>query len=154
MQTSGSFDADCGVFNYNIVPTTPQTLQDRHCYGSNDFGAHGDIHADQVSLMSGFACAGTAIKTIKAGDASTNIAYAAYDNSQPVQFDIYWKDGCVLDYPSPNEVFPANPLGLKDPGYVYCQNLFIDNYQKCDNTGVGGNIQAGCLVYDFKAKHD
>lgn len=56
----------------------------------------------------------------------------------------------VFDY----NITPTTPLALKDPGYTYCQNLFIDNYKKCDNTGVRGSIQAGCLVYDLKAKHD
>ncbi|KAJ8132073.1 hypothetical protein O1611_g1551 [Lasiodiplodia mahajangana] len=154
MQRSGSVDVGCGVFDYTITPTTPLELQERQCYASDEFGSHHDIHGDQVTWISGFACTGAGIKTIKRGDSSTNIAYAAYDNRQPVQFNIYWKDGCVLDYPSYDEVHPANPLVLDDPGHTYCQDLFINNYKKCYNDGVGGSIQAGCLVYEFKATHD
>jgi hypothetical protein len=154
MRKSGSLDVDCGVFDYNITPTTPRAMQDRHCYGANDFGSHGDIHLNQISSMSGSLCAGLANKPIKRGDSSTNIVYAGYDNQQPMQFSIYWKEGCVLDFPGGDNIFPANPLALKDAGFNYCQNLFMDNYRKCTNTGVGGNIQAGCLVYDLKAKHD
>lgn len=48
----------------------------------------------------------------------------------------------------------ANPLARKDAGPRECQNLFIDNYKKCNNGGVGGSVQVGCLVYEFKATHD
>ncbi len=51
-----------------------------------------------------------------------------------------------------NEIYPANPLAVKDPGATACQDLLVDNYKKCNNGGVGGSIQAGCLVYEFKAQ--
>ena len=158
MQKSGSLDAGCGVFDYNITPpppppTTPLEQQERHCYGADDFGKHGDIHVTQVTWSSQFACAGTGIQTVRSGDPSTAIAFSGYDNRQPIQFNIYWKDGCQLEG-GLTEIYPANPLARKDAGHSECQNLFIDNYKKCNNGGVGGSVQVGCLVYEFKATHD
>ncbi|KAI1420238.1 hypothetical protein F5Y12DRAFT_719727 [Xylaria sp. FL1777] len=154
MQGGGSLDVGCGIFDYMITPTTPRETQERQCYGADDFGPHDDIHPRHLRYISGLTCAGTGITPIKRGDPSTNIVFPAYDKQQPVQMNIYWKDGCVLDYPGTDEVYPANPLELDDPGSTFCQDLLIDNWAKCDNTGVGGSIQAGCLVYDFKATQE
>ncbi|RYP86389.1 hypothetical protein DL770_004894 [Monosporascus sp. CRB-9-2] len=70
-----------------------------------------------------------------------------------IDYNIYWKDGCLLDYPGADEVYPANPLNVQDPGHTACQYLLVDNYKKCNNGGVGESIQVGCLVYEFKAQH-
>ncbi|KAH7333207.1 hypothetical protein BKA65DRAFT_596796 [Rhexocercosporidium sp. MPI-PUGE-AT-0058] len=156
MQTTGSIDVDCGVFEYSITPpsTTPLVLQNRNCYGANDFGSHKDIHESEVRKFSSMACAGTARTPIRSDDPSSNRRFATFDNKQPIQYKIYWKEGCVLEPPGGEEIYPSNPLASKDAGSTYCQGLLIDNFKKCNNGGVGGNIQAGCLVYDFKAKHD
>ncbi|KAJ3579508.1 hypothetical protein NPX13_g1055 [Xylaria arbuscula] len=135
MRNNCSLAVDCGVFDYAITAIAAREVQERHCYGADDFGSHDDIHSRAR------------------GDPSTFISYHAYDRQQPVQMDIYWKDGCVLDSPSTDEIYPSNPLQLEDPGSTFCQNLLIENWEKCDNKGAGGKVQAGCLVYDFKATH-
>ncbi|KAK8015582.1 hypothetical protein PG991_008470 [Apiospora marii] len=156
MQKKGSIDVGCGVFDYEIAapaPKTPREVHNPRCYRPDEFGDHDDIHESEISWMTGFACAGTALKTIKRGDTSTNLAKAYYDNHQPVQYNVYWKDGCELE-DGADEVYPDNPLGRKDPSHTECQKLLLDNYKRCLNGGVGGSIQAGCLVYEFKATHD
>ncbi|OIW26327.1 hypothetical protein CONLIGDRAFT_683316 [Coniochaeta ligniaria NRRL 30616] len=158
MAKTGKVDVGCGVFDFNIVgPTVPLAQQDRHCYSTNEFGSHGDIHPGTVSFYSGFACAGTAVTPIKRGDPATNIHFERFGlvrgGGVPYQYNIYWKDGCVLDYvPGYDAVFPANPLDVKDPGHTACQQLLVDNFQNCNNGGVGGSVQVGCLVYEFKAQ--
>ncbi|KAG4440793.1 hypothetical protein IFR05_003721 [Cadophora sp. M221] len=156
MQTTGSIGIDCGVFDYKIIPPpiTPLALQNRNCYAAAEFGSHKDIHESQVKSLSSIACGGTAKKPIRRDDPSSNRIFAGFDKSQPVQYKIYWKEGCMLEPPYSEEIYASNPLGLKDASPTYCQELLIDNYKKCNNLGVGGNIQAGCLVYDFKPKHD
>ncbi|KAH7381918.1 hypothetical protein BKA64DRAFT_749377 [Cadophora sp. MPI-SDFR-AT-0126] len=156
MTTTGSINVECGVFDYKILapPTTALALQDRQCFPSDAFGSHGDIHEGSVRNLAAIACAGTGKKFIKRDDPSTTVKFAAFDKKQPVQFKIYWKEGCLLDPPGGVEMLPSNPLALKDPEKYTCQNLLGDNYKKCINGGVGGTIQAGCLVYEFKAEHD
>ncbi|KAK8057591.1 hypothetical protein PG996_011528 [Apiospora saccharicola] len=112
MQKKGSIDVGCGVFNYEIAappPKTPREVHNPRCYRPDEFGSHDDIHESEIRRMSGFVCAGTALKPIKRGDSSTNLAYAYYDNHQPVQYNVYWKDGCELE-DGADEVYPANPL--------------------------------------------
>ncbi|KAB5578286.1 hypothetical protein GE09DRAFT_1089179 [Coniochaeta sp. 2T2.1] len=154
MAKTGKLDVGCGIFDFNIVgPTVPLTAQDRHCYRPDEFGKHRDVQGGTVSFYSGHACVGTAITTIKRGDPSTNIHFERVDGGVPYQYNIYWKDGCLLDYiPGFDAVYPANPLNVKDPGYTTCQQFLIDNYKQCNNGGVGGSIQVGCLVYEFKAQ--
>ena len=48
-------------------------------------------------------------------------------------------------------MFAANPLMVKDAGYTTCQDTLIGNFKNCNNKGVGGNIQVGCLVFEFKS---
>ncbi|KAI1346531.1 hypothetical protein F5Y01DRAFT_321669 [Xylaria sp. FL0043] len=152
MQSSGSLDVDCGVFDYTIVATTPLEVQEQQCYGADDFGSHGDIHESRVNQLSLRTCINSP-NTIKRGDPSTNVAVPDDDDGQPVQMNIYWKDNCVLDYPSPDEMSPGNPLG-PDHLDIYCRNLLNNDWKQCNNKGVGGYIQVGCLVYEFKATHD
>lgn len=148
MQKKGSIDVGCGVFDYEIAapapppsppsppapPKTPRVLHDQLCYRPDEFGRHDDIHESEVRSLSGWACTGTALKTIKRDDASTGLAYAFYDNHQPVQYNVYWKDGCELE-DGAEEVYPDNPLGKKDSSDTECQELFIDNYKRCLRRG-------------------
>ncbi|KAI0004056.1 hypothetical protein F4779DRAFT_630464 [Xylariaceae sp. FL0662B] len=153
MPKSAKLDVGCGVFDYNIVgPTMPLEPQKRKCYGKDDFGSHGDIQRYWQRLYTGYACTGTALKPIKRGDSSTFRHFQTVTNGVPYQFNIYWKDGCITDYPGRDEIYASNPQDIKDPGHVACQNLLTDNYDKCYNGGVGGSIQVGCLVYEFKAQ--
>lgn len=154
MSKSGKLDIGCGVFDFAIAgPTVPLAAQERHCFGADEFGKHGDIQPATVSSLSGWACVGTAITPIKRGDPATNIHFLSVDGKVPYQYNIYWRDGCLLDSEvGYDAVFPANPLGVKDPGHTACQDLLVDNYKKCNNGGVGGSVQVGCLVYEFKAQ--
>ncbi|KAI0529941.1 hypothetical protein GGR58DRAFT_518848 [Xylaria digitata] len=157
MQSSGSLDVECGVFDYNIAKTIPPELQERHCYGADEFGSHGDIHGWRLDRITTRVCSGLGDAMIKRGDPSTNIAARDDDNGQPVQLNIYWEDNCVIDYPNPDEVDAGLPLGKTLEGNIrdaYCKKLFTDNWGQCNNGGAGGSIQAGCIVYEFKAKGD
>jgi len=156
MSTTGSINVECGVFDYKINArlTTALTLQERQCFASDTFGSHGDIHESWVRNLAIIACEGTSKKAIERDDPSTTVVYAASDKKQPVQFKIYWKEGCLLAPPGGEQMLPNNPLALKDEDKNTCQNLLVDNYKKCNNGGVGGSIQAGCLVFEFKAEHD
>ena len=154
MAKTGRVDVGCGVFSYTIVgPTVPLTAQERRCYGRDELGKHGNIEKLTQQSRTGFVCAGTAIETIKRDDPSTNKHFEWTIGGAPYQYNIYWKEGCLLDYSiGYSEVYPANPLDVKDPGHTACQQLLIDDYTQCDNGGAGGAIQVGCLVYEFKAQ--
>ncbi|KAK3317193.1 hypothetical protein B0T19DRAFT_434438 [Cercophora scortea] len=155
MAKTGKLDSGCGVFDYTIIgPTVPLAAQERHCFGADEFGSHKDIQGPTQSWYAGFACDKTDVKPVKRGDPSTNVHFGARDDKGAwYQFNIYWADGCVLDYNpiSWDAIYPANPLAGAQPGDTNaCRDLLVDNYRLCNNGGVGGSIQVGCLVYEFK----
>lgn len=132
-------------------PKTALKAQNDKCWGTDDFGSHADIHKGSVQWYSGWACAGTALTTVKAGDSSTFISFATVDGGAPYQYNVYWKDGCVLET-GQTELYASNPLNEENPGYTKCQDILIDDYTRCNNGGVGGSIDYGCLTYEFKAQ--
>lgn len=153
MYSTGKLDINCGVFDFTISkPTTALAAQAQSCYRVEDFAATGgNIHSDWLSQYSGFACAGTALKTVKKDDKTTFIQWYTKTNNAPYQYNVWWADGCALDNNGPTEVYASNPLGVANPGYTVCQNYLVNDYKNCNNKGVGGTIQVGCLIYEFKA---
>ncbi|KAH7165280.1 hypothetical protein EDB81DRAFT_942360 [Dactylonectria macrodidyma] len=160
---TGKLELDCGTAKYAMnepdseddtpdeEPKTALEMQNAKCYGADDFGDHGDIQESSVRGYSGWACAGTALKTIKAGEEDSFRTFYTVTNDVPYQFNIYWKDGCELET-GQTEMYASNPLDEENSGHTRCQEIFIDNYKRCINGGVGGSNQAGCLVYEFKAE--
>lgn len=153
MARSGSIDASCGVFSYQIFdPPVPLEEQPRECFDRDEFGDHGDVGSSWVSAYSGYACAETSIKPIVAGNESSFRHFSTVTNKVPYQYNIWWKEGCLLENSKLDSMYAANPLNVKDPGATVCQKTLIDNYKKCNNGGVGGRVQIGCLVYEFKVE--
>lgn len=155
MYESGKFDVGCGTFDFKVYkPTTALKTFDQFCYRVEDFAKlSGDVHESTLNVLSGFACAGTALEKqkIKKDDKKTYIQFYSEEGGVPYQYNVWWKDGCKLDNNGPSEVFASNPLMVNDPGYTTCQQTLIRNWRACNNKGVGGNIQVGCLIYEFKA---
>ncbi|OAQ80923.1 hypothetical protein VFPFJ_09376 [Purpureocillium lilacinum] len=154
MSKGGKLDVGCGVFDYSISEDkniVPLKAQDRHCFAPDEFGKHRDIHPGSVSSYSGWPCTGTALKPVRRGDDSTFIKFKTTEDDVAYQYSVVWKQGCSLDS-GVDAIYASNPLAIKDPGHTACQQTFIDNYKECLNGGIGGNIQIGCLVYEFKAQ--
>ena len=154
MYEQGTFDVGCGVFSFKVYkPTTALKEFNQFCYGVENFAPlGGDVNGDSVSSYSGFACAGSALdaQKIKAGQKQTFIQFYTNTNSVPYQYNVWWIDGCRLDNNGPTEVSAANPLMIANPGYTICQETLIQNWKNCNNKGVGGTVQLGCLMYEFK----
>ncbi|KAL6400778.1 hypothetical protein AUP68_16495 [Ilyonectria robusta] len=158
---TGELNLDCGTVKYAMnepdeeapeeKPKTALKMQNDKCYGRDEFGDHGDIDEYWVRWYSGWACGGTALNTIKAGQPDTFINTYTTNNDVPYQYNVYWKDGCELET-GETEMYASNPLNEKNPGHTKCQEILIDDYKRCNNGGVGGSIEAGCLVYEFKAE--
>ncbi|KAM0330636.1 hypothetical protein ACHAQA_003586 [Verticillium albo-atrum] len=167
MASSGKVDVNCGTFDYSIEkkvvhspkeppetpkppPKTPLKVFPRFCFGADDFGKHGDIQPSLVREYSFHTCSRSRELLIKRDDKSTFRWWATTTNKVPYQFNIYWKHGCVSE--GPDEVYSADPLSTGELNWETCYHTVWDNFRKCNNGGVGGNIQIGCLVYEFKAQ--
>ncbi|KAK8051802.1 hypothetical protein PG993_003187 [Apiospora rasikravindrae] len=164
---TGELKLGCGTANYAIhtpkeftprpplppKPKTPLVIHDRVCYDADQFGSHGDIQPKTVSGHSNWVCRALAInKIIEAGKPETFLEFYRNNDGVPYWFRVYWQDGCQLENGS-TKMDPTNPLDEKEGGYSRCPAMMQDNYNRCNNGGVGGSIQAGCLVYEFKAQN-
>ncbi|CAI0654848.1 unnamed protein product [Colletotrichum noveboracense] len=159
MSTTGSINVGCGTYSYAIekfdykpdpASTTPLTLQERVCFDKDAFSKHGDVYEMDQRFFTGIACGGTADKVIKKGIRGAQVTYQGNVNDVLYTYNIFWMDGCEMDV---DEVNAMVPLGKTGEG-VTCTQFMIDNYKKCNNGGIGGTIQAGCVVYEFKASEN
>jgi len=149
MAQNGGIDAGCGRFWYQIISTqVPLEAFSRHCFDAGEFGDHDDIQPAGVKDGISWACVGSAIQPIKRRDESTYRHISSVFGSVRYEHNIYWKDGCSLK--DTDEVYPNNPLRVQDSGRSMCIDTLWDNYKQCNNGGIGGRIQIGCLVYQFK----
>lgn len=159
---TGSLNLGCGTASYSMnppkedPPSKPKTelkMQNEHCYVPDEFGNHADVHEGSVTYNSGWACVGTARREqmIKAGNKDTFISFVGMDGSVTLQYNVYWKDGCELANGA-TAVYAANPLNKDKISNSECQDIFTNQWKSCINNGVGGSIQAGCLVYELKAQ--
>ncbi|KAF5525330.1 hypothetical protein CGCA056_v003422 [Colletotrichum aenigma] len=148
MANYAEYDAGCGKFSYQITKPVPKTLGEPKCFGTDEFGDHEDINPSFQEQYVGHVCTGSALRNITKGDSSTFIHFDTITNKAPYQMNVYWADGCSLETTEEN-ILLWKPLG--DLNAANCASLLLDSYKKCNNEGAGGRIQAGCLVYEFKA---
>ncbi|KAK6840069.1 hypothetical protein PG987_005935 [Apiospora arundinis] len=153
MYSKGNIDAGCGVFAYRIRQSQATMREyDRVCYKKEDFTDKGAINRDIVSYFAANVCQKS--DPVRKDDKST--FRHMYTNGEgreaAYQVNIWWKEGCTLENNGPTEMSPWNPLGKsKDDGFLTCDRYLFDKYRECNNGGVGGTIQVGCLVYEFKS---
>ncbi|KAF4886690.1 hypothetical protein CGCF415_v015076 [Colletotrichum fructicola] len=148
MANYAEYDAGCGKFSYQITKPVPKTLREPKCFGTDEFGDHEDINPSFQEQYVGHVCTGSALRNITKGDSSTFTHFDTITNKAPYQLNVYWADGCSLETTEEN-ILLWKPLG--DLNAANCASLLLDSYKKCNNEGAGGRIQAGCLVYEFKA---
>jgi hypothetical protein len=93
---------------------------------------------------------------IKKGDKSTFVQNVTWFGDAPYQYNIWWREGCTLVHNGPDLVYAADPL-LQGNGAapIKCQETLRWNWKGCTgNGGIGGNVQLGCLVYEFMASEE
>lgn len=155
MAKNGKVDADCGAFHYGIVKEppakpagVPYDFQVRQCHNRNQFGKHRDIHEDDVYDQSEWICDKFAWTLLSKDDTSNYVHYRVKTNLL-LEFNIYWKHGCVLE-DGTKKVDLSNPLRQRSLYPSTCRDILSMNYRECNNGGVGGTYQVGCLIYEFK----
>lgn len=158
MYEEGSLDVGCGIFGYKVTKREEITeLKEfkQFCYKKDDFEplAKAGVNKKEIWRNTGWPCMGTMLpdSMIKKDDKSTFIHWSTSVKKVPYQYNIWWKDGCTLADDGPTAMYASNPLGVEKPGYELCFRNLHRNWKDCNNGGVGGTIQIGCLVYEFKA---
>lgn len=156
MYEKGSYDVGCGTFDYKIYnPFTELIEFPRFCYKPEDLPPlKGDVSDREVNRGTALPCTGVALpqQIIKKGDTSTFIQVLMLSSNVPYQYNIWWKDGCTLADNGPTSAYAADPLMQgQGAGYTKCQDTLRGNWKGCINGGIGGNVQLGCLVFEFMA---
>ena len=159
MYEAGSYDITCGTFTYKIYnPTTKLIPQPAFCYSPSDLPPlKGDVQESNLRQFTDYPCVGTARpeSAIKKGDKGSFVQQLLWEGDVPYQYNIWWKDGCMLADNGPTSMSAADPLMKgEEAGNTKCQDVLISNWRDCNNGGVGGNLQLGCLVYEFMASGD
>ena len=133
LTASASLDVACGTYSYKITgsdvpaaqaPAAP-SLSAQYCIPIDDFGDHGDVQEDWVEEYSGYACAGTADKTIK-DDPATTIHWNTQTNGVPYNYTISWTPGCKSSVTEQNVWQP-----LADNTGLTCSSMLVNDYKNC-----------------------
>ncbi|KAK8102373.1 hypothetical protein PG984_015519 [Apiospora sp. TS-2023a] len=153
MYAKGELDVGCGNFGYNIHPAQAARKEyERVCYKQEEFTWKGPIDPGFVNFLALYPACSDRAKPVRKDDKSTfRHLYTLDSHGVPYQFNIWWKEGCTLENGGPTEALISDPLGNAPDDDRSCGRYLHANYFHCNNGGVGGAIQVGCLVYEFKA---
>lgn len=157
MYESGSLDVGCGRFAYHItkVETAKLIEQPRTCFEIKEYPeAQNRIVEEHVLAMADNFCRRHPDQKVKKADKSTYIQEVYYENPSatlPYQFSIWWKEGCVLENNPLNQQSIHDPLDQKGgQGSIKCMETLLWIHKDCAaKSRLGGNIQLGCLMYEF-----
>ena len=147
MPNYATYDVGCGTYSYRIHHAQPIALQKQECFRREEFGPHKDVGEDWVKMYAKYMCLGSANRNIRRGAKDTWAAFRTETNGIRYDMSAKWDQSCEL-LGGAEEVLLANPVGNAK---YNCLSLTEGNYYNCNNGGIGGHIQAGCVVFEFKA---
>lgn len=128
------------------TPTSPLEAHDVVCNNEDDYRGHGDISAEGVLRGALYACGDDSGLASQIGASSANKPpFSVRTTFNEIHYDwvISWDYGCTTTVASQD---PRKPLGDGGPE---CFTIMSNNYYNCNNGGVGGVTQVGCLFYRF-----
>jgi hypothetical protein len=134
MTAKGSLDVGCGTYSYEITnedapavqePSKP-SLTTQYCFPSDAFGDHGDVSPDFQEEYAGWACVGTALRSIKKDDPSTFINWNTTTNKVPYKYSVTWEPDCESSETEMNLYQP-----MPDDEDANCMSMMRNNYKNC-----------------------
>lgn len=128
------------------VSTTPLRRLGRVCHNEADFPGHADI---QSGAQSDFA---TKFSGIENGDGETDLfegvkpfkLFGTDKHGVKYQYVASWVSGCVTEKDRQSFKYPVGMAG-QETAYLFVREA----YTECNNGGVGGKEQVGCILYEF-----
>ncbi|KAK1991408.1 hypothetical protein LX36DRAFT_590539 [Colletotrichum falcatum] len=117
-----------------------------------EYKNHPDVHSQNVDIAcSRFCRSALALATLTAvDDVKTHPLHAWRWRFRDhvyvhMDFKVHWRVNCRTE-PGFQEIeYPLGPYGPT------CRDIMFENYRSCNNGGIGGSTQAGCLVYTLNA---
>ncbi|KAH7121867.1 hypothetical protein B0J13DRAFT_159288 [Dactylonectria estremocensis] len=128
------------------VPNASLARGPIECHNESDFPGHADISGGDQDEFS------TDFSGLTGADGSDFLS----QGKQPIELNIEdrhgikyqysaaWVDGCITTVAEQNFRFP-----LGQGGIITAYLMVREDYTKCDNGGVGGKQQVGCILYTF-----
>ncbi|KAK4073412.1 uncharacterized protein Triagg1_5238 [Trichoderma aggressivum f. europaeum] len=160
----GSLDAGCGTYSLAIksvptistttttttttesppepteIPKTPLELKPAVCADESNFPGHLAVQRGDVENQAKGFCATLFFDLLVNMNSQSETLWAA---NKGLYYSISWIKGCETTADSQNVILPVG-----DDNFSCWKNLF-KTYTDCNNGGVGGYIDAGCLRYQF-----
>ncbi|KAF0318227.1 glucan-beta-glucosidase [Colletotrichum asianum] len=133
---------------------TPLLEQARRCHNEADFPGHADIRSRKQEDGVAAFCRSEKGRTILRRSVHGAQPYPAirfrHSDRWRIKHDfkVEWQPGCDTGEISQDI---QRPLGDESPT---CYNLMRANYLNCNNGGVGGSVQVGCLIYTYNGGKD
>ncbi|KAH6856895.1 pectin lyase fold/virulence factor [Chaetomium sp. MPI-CAGE-AT-0009] len=130
------------------TPTTPLTRGAINCFDEADFPGHADIQSgDQDDFSTAFSNLRTQMGDDDLLGPDDPPVTLRRTDSHGVNYDYScsWVPGCVTEVEKQSFGFP-----LGSPSLITAYLLVREDYTKCNNGGVGGSCQVGCLLYTFE----
>ncbi|RYP73619.1 hypothetical protein DL771_003507 [Monosporascus sp. 5C6A] len=128
------------------TPTTPLERSEIVCHNEADFPGHADISSSaQDDFSTDFSGLRGPGGSDDLGPDTGGITLSLQDgHGINYWYGVFWVQGCVTETATQNFRFP-----LGSPSSITAYLLMRENYTKCNNGGVGGKVQVGCLEYTF-----
>ncbi|KAI1840029.1 hypothetical protein JX266_013762 [Neoarthrinium moseri] len=130
--------------------TPVSQVSDITCWSEADFPGHADISPTTQQLFANEFCeTDRDRKTRLYSNRLMDYMYSKRRiSSSGINYDykVEWKSGCQSNQPSQSVQYPADPNGALG---ITCREALHGNFKNCNNGGVGGEVQVGCLVYTF-----
>ncbi|KAH7139640.1 hypothetical protein B0J13DRAFT_638583 [Dactylonectria estremocensis] len=127
-------------------PVTPLELAPVVCVDEGTLPGHGDINGDTQGNLADVFCEveplDNGVSDMGPGDQPLERLREANDEIN-YYYSISWVDGCVTSVARQDVLSPIGDGGAS------CKDILISTYNNCNNGGVGGYIDAGCLRYSF-----
>lgn len=126
-------------------------LEEGPVFCKNPDGDHRDVNPGSQRTLADHFCEADLLDTsiIKVEPGMEPFGSTKQDNhGVNYYYEVKWVDGCKTTVDGQD---PSFPLGGRDPS---CQDLFVRAFKNCDNGGIGGYIDAGCVRYTFLGAQD
>lgn len=126
-------------------------LEEGPVFCKNPDGDHRDVNPGSQRTLADHFCEADLLDTsiIKVEPGMEPFSSTKQDNhGVNYYYEVKWVDGCKTTVDGQD---PSFPLGGRDPS---CQDLFVRAFKNCDNGGIGGYVDAGCVRYTFLGAQD
>ncbi|KEZ41476.1 hypothetical protein SAPIO_CDS7623 [Scedosporium apiospermum] len=129
-------------------PVTPLTRGPINCFNEDDFPGHADLQSgDQDDFSEEFSNLRTQMgDNDLLGPDDPPVRLRRVDtHGVNYDFSCSWVPGCKTTVEKQSFGFP-----IGSPSAITAYLLVREDFTKCNNGGVGGSCQAGCLLYTFE----